>query len=107
MRNTHQDSYAAFFCWALVLAQRARCVAEILLCAARLIVRTLVDAAALFAPSAAFPNGIPPLGVGPSRIAPNKAYSTYIRTSPPSLGDGLLRDWRPSWLRTIETISLV
>jgi hypothetical protein len=31
------------------------------------------------------------------RNASNKAYTTYIRTSPPSCkrGDGLLRDWRP------------
>ena len=39
--------YAAFFCCALVLAQRARCAAAILLRAARLIVRTGVDATRL------------------------------------------------------------
>jgi hypothetical protein len=40
------DLYAAFFCCALDLAQRARCAAAILLRAARLIVRTFVGAAA-------------------------------------------------------------
>src|SRR6266849_449608 len=39
--------YAAFFCCILVLAQRARCAAAILLRAAWLIVRTGVDAARL------------------------------------------------------------
>ena len=90
----------------LVPSERA-CVAAMLLCAAWLIVRTLVDAAALFAHSAAFPKRDSASRRGPPRIAPNKAYTTYIRTSPPSLGDGLLRDGRPSWLRTRETIPLV
>jgi hypothetical protein len=67
----------------------------------------LVDAATLFAHSAAFPKRDSAPRRGPPRIAPNKAYATYIRTSPPSLGDGLLRDGRPSWLRTRETIPLV
>ncbi len=39
--------YAALFCCALVLAQRARCAAAILLRAARLIMRTGVDVARL------------------------------------------------------------
>src|SRR5712692_4700285 len=46
--------YAAFFCCVLVLAQRARCAAAILLRAARLIMRTGVDVARLVLAHRAF-----------------------------------------------------
>ena len=55
--------------------------AAILWRAAWLIVRTLVDAAALFAHSAAFPNGIPPLGVGRHASHVISVYYLYTHLS--------------------------